>query len=118
VRLCERDAATTELARYLKERKTGRPDDWVAQIAGFLTGDLAEADLLKAAESTDAKTDRERKFQACFYAGSRRLIEGDKAAAKDLFQKGIDTGFKAVEYPGAMEYLSALAELKALSSGK
>jgi tetratricopeptide (TPR) repeat protein len=105
--LNERDDATKELSRYLADRKTGKPDDWPSKVLRLLTGELREADFLKAAESTDAKTDREQKCEAYYYAGSRRLLEGDKSGARALFQKCLDT--RVTEYN---EYTSAAAELK------
>ena len=108
-RLNERDAATKELARYFAERKTEQPEDWPSKIARLLTGDLSEDDFLKAAASKDPKIDREQKCEAYFYAGSRRLLEGDKIGAKVLFQKCIDTGVM-----NFTEYTSAAAELKRL----
>jgi tetratricopeptide (TPR) repeat protein len=108
-RINERDEATKELARYFAERKTGPPDDWQSKIARLLTGDLSEADFLKAADSKDSKVDREQKCEAYFYAGSRRLIDGDKIGAKDLFQKCLET--RVMDFS---EYTSAAAELKRL----
>ena len=55
------------------------------------------------------KTDREQKCEARFYAGSRRLIDGDMPGAKDLFQKCLATDVKS-----STEYESAAAELEAL----
>jgi len=110
-RLNERDAATEELARYLADRKIGKPDDWPSKIARLLTGDLREADFLKAAESKDPKTDRDQKCEAYFYAGSRRLLEGDKIGAKTLLQKCLDTRVTDLN-----EYASAAAELKRLGN--
>jgi tetratricopeptide (TPR) repeat protein len=108
-RLNERDEATRELAQYFAARKTGQPDDWPSKIARLFTGDLSEADFLKAAGSKDPKTDREQKCEAYFYAGSRRLLDGDKIGAKDLFQKCLDT--RVMDFN---EYTSAAAELKRL----
>jgi tetratricopeptide (TPR) repeat protein len=108
-RMNERDAATKELARFFEERKSGQPGDWPSKIAQHLTGALGDADFLKAAESNDPKTDREQKGEAYFYAGSRRLLEGDKAGAKEFFQKCLDAGGTDSD-----EYASAAAELKRL----
>ena len=112
-RLGERDAATKELRDYLDQRKTGKPDDWLAQMSRFLAGQLTEADFLKAADSADKRKDTEQHCGAWFYAGTVRLIAGDKAAAKDYFEKCLATGAKTLA-----EYLSAEAELKFLRVAK
>jgi len=109
-RLGERDAATRELAQFLKGRKA---DDWPRKIMRFLIGELPEAEFLKAAESENAKTDGERKCEATFYVGSRSLIDGDKDKAKEYFQQCLDTGVKTFA-----EYRSASAELTALEKAK
>ncbi|MBI2900212.1 MAG: tetratricopeptide repeat protein [Planctomycetes bacterium] len=111
-RLGECEAATRDLAQYLKERNSGGSDDWYSRIAGFLTGRISESDFLNAAESTDEKTDRERKCEAWFYAGTRRLIDGERDKAKEYFQKCLDTGVKTF-----CEHASAEAELRALERG-
>ena len=109
-RLGERDAATRDLAQFLKGRKA---DDWPRKIIRFLLGELPEVDFLKAAESENAKTDRERKCEASFYVGTRSLIEGDKDKAKEYFQKCLDSGVKTF-----FEHRSALAELTAIEKSK
>ena len=70
---------------------------------------LSEADFFKAAEAGDVNTDREQKCEAYFYAGSRRLIEGDRKTAREYFQQCLGTGVTSFT-----EYQSAGVELKAL----
>ena len=103
-----RALATKELAQFLKVRN---PDDWPSKVMRFLMAQLSEADFLKAAQSKEAKTDRELKCVAYFYAGTRRLIDADKETARKYFEKCIETGVK-----NFTEYQSAEAELKALSN--
>jgi tetratricopeptide (TPR) repeat protein len=108
-KLGERDAATSELSEYLRNRTIGKPGDWASTIARFLTGDLSESDCLKAANSGDEKQTRYQKCEAYFYAGSLRLINDDKSIAVDHFTKCLETGGK-----NSYEYQSATAELEAL----
>jgi lipoprotein NlpI len=110
-RMGEEDAATKELQAYLDNRKTGTPDDWPSKVASFLTGQLSEQDFFKAAENSDQQTDRGQHCEAYFYAGSKRLIEGDKITATDYFKKCLATDVK-----GFTEYSSATAELKFLQT--
>jgi len=105
----EKEAATRELGTYLDNRKTGKPDDWPSKVGRFLVGQLTEPDFLKDAEDANARTYQEQHCEAYFYAGSKRLIEGDKTAATDYFKKCMATGMKDFE-----EYESAEAELKFL----
>src|SRR5208282_6768700 len=101
----EKEAATQELVSYLKNRKAQNPPDWPLQVGHFLTGQITEADFLKAAADTNAKADLEQHCEAYFYAGSKRLIENDKTGAADFFKKCLGTGATTFE-----EYHSAEAE--------
>lgn len=105
----ETEAATSELKDYCNYRQTGTPGDWQSKIGSFLTGQLTEPDFFRAAENSDNKKDSEQHCEAYFYAGSKRLIEGDKATATDYFEKCVATGIKT-----STEYYSAAAELKFL----
>lgn len=113
VRMGEKDDATKELQTYWNSRKTGTPDYWPSTIRSFLTEQLTEPSFFKAAENTENKTDREQHCQAYFYAGSIRLIEGDKTTATDYFKKCLATGCNAFDVD---EIISAAAELKYLET--
>ena len=78
-------------------------------IIRLLTGDLSENDFLKAAGIGDEKQARNQKCEAYFYAGTVRLLDGDKSTATDYFKKCLETGVK--DY---YEYQSAAAELALL----
>jgi tetratricopeptide (TPR) repeat protein len=105
----ERDKGDAELARYLKDRKTG--SDWYLKIANFLMGKLPEAEFMKAGlEGTQVEREgRAQKCEAYYYGGMKRLIDGDKDGARELFKKCLDTGVKEIT-----AYASAQAELDAL----
>ena len=107
----EKEAATQELVNYLNHRKAGKHGDWPLKVGRFLAGQLSESDFLKAAASTNAQTDQEQHCEAYFYAGSKRLIEGDKTTATDYFKKCLATDLKHFE-----EYQSAEAELQFLQA--
>jgi len=74
---------------------------------------LTEPDFFKAAENTDKQKDNEQHCEAYFYAGSKRLIAGDKTIATDYFEKCMATDEK-----GFIEYQGAAAELKFLKTAK
>jgi lipoprotein NlpI len=112
-RLSEAELATTELRTYLANRSTGKADEWGFQIGRFLAGQLAEPEFLATAKNAGPKTRGSQLCEAYFYAGSKRLLAGDKASAMDYFQKSIDTDER-----GYLEYTSAMAELKFLKAQK
>ena len=108
-RLGEKEAATQELAAYLKNRKAQKPDDWPSKIGLFLVGQLPENDLLKAADDPSLQTAKEQHCEAYFYVASKHLIENDKIAAVDNFKKCLTTNVTDFE-----EYTSAATELRFL----
>jgi tetratricopeptide (TPR) repeat protein len=106
-RLGERLEANQELQAYFEQRAAGKPDDWPAAIARFLTDHLPENDFLQAAHDLNVRTDAERHCEAYFYAGSKRMIEGDGKTAGQYFRQCLATGMKDFS-----EYSCALAQLK------
>ncbi len=112
-RMGRKDAATKDFSLYLTLRPGGMATGWIAKIGAFLTGGISEGDFLKAAEEGDHNSSNALKREAFFLVGTVRLVAGDKAAAKDFFDKCVATG--APEDPS---YQSAAAELKALSEAK
>ena len=97
-RLGREASGTRELRGYLKEGK--RANAWTGSLAGFLTGDLAEKDLLSAAETPGERC------EAHFFAGSRRLLRRDRDAALRHFRASVRTAAEAYT-----EWRSARAEL-------
>jgi len=110
-RFGEKEAATKELQAYLNSRKSAGAEDWVLKVGSFLAGQLTEAELFKAAESPDKKKSAEQHCEACFYAGTKRLIDGDKLAATTFFEKCLATEVKEF-----IEYTYAAAELERLKA--
>jgi lipoprotein NlpI len=94
---------------YLEDRQIAMTNVWLSKIAGFLTGQIAETDLLKAAEDVKAKKNAEEHCEAYYYAGAKRLMEGDNAAAAGLFEKCVATDVRNyLEYRAAAEDLRFL----------
>ncbi len=98
------DAAnmTNEIAHW--------PEGWPKTIGRFLLGDIAQPELMTAAE--EAKSDDEREGQRCeagYYAAVVRLGAADLAGARPLFEKAIATKKETFT-----EYTLAFAELRRL----
>jgi lipoprotein NlpI len=105
----ETEAANKELSTYLDKRQKATPSDWFFEVAGYLLGKASEADLFAAAVSPDAKKGSEQHCEAWFYAGMKKLVNGDKDAAANYFHKCLATQQKDVT-----EFQLAQSELKAL----
>jgi tetratricopeptide (TPR) repeat protein len=101
--LGERESADKELAAHFAEGRT-----WPSKIQAYLLGNLSEREFL-AAVSPDRKIDPYNRCEAWFYAGMKNLLDGNKAAATELFKKCVATGPRTIE-----EYAFAKAELKTL----
>jgi len=78
-----------------------------ALTAVFLAGQLSEVDFIEAAADPNRGLDPIQHCDAWFYAGSKRLVAGDKSGAGHCFRKCAATNVKALE-----EYQSAGEELK------
>lgn len=109
----EREAATEELRTFMADGANSSAEAWSSNLASLLLGDLPVADLLERAAAGSESGIQGRLCDAYFYAGALMLIEGDKATAKEYFEKCVATGVK--EYS---EYASAMASLRALSAGQ
>ena len=95
-----------ELSDYL-HANPGKEGAWYPRIGLFLVGELSEADLLKAAESTDPKIAAARHCKAYFYIGMKKELAGDKPGSLASFQQCLDTNEKDI-----MEYQVAQARVK------
>ena len=107
-RLGQRYPANKELSAHVEKHKLSA-DEWYAKICAFLLGKINEEDFVKAAADEDPKKANAQKCEAYFYAGTVRLLDGDKDIALVLFRQCIGTGVKRFS-----EYGSAKAEINAL----
>ncbi len=99
--------ASSDLEEFLRSGKADKTKEWQLKIAEFLLGHLVERDLLQAAETPDKlTTSSQKRCEACFYAGTMRLLARDEATAVNYFEKCVATG----ETP-LIEYGSAKTEL-------
>lgn len=99
-----------DLAAYLERRPSrNEPDDaWVVHLLRFVSGRTGEVDFLEHAY-LDEKSMRSRLCQAWYYAGTLRLLAGNRPGATLYFQKCVDTDVRDYR-----EYASAVVELEAL----
>lgn len=109
--LNQKAAADKELTAYLAEH----PMDWVSKVGEMLVGpvDFNEADFLAAASSPDAKLDQGQHGEGWYFAGMKRLLAGNKAAAAADFSQCV-----AMNQKETAAYLLAGVELKVLAGVK
>jgi tetratricopeptide (TPR) repeat protein len=101
-----------DLSNALENNWNTSPDDLPSKIAEFLLGQIGEDDLLAAAASSDGPKDQGQHCEAWYFAGMKRLLDGDKPGAIEAFHKCLATGKN--DY---CEFLLAEAELQALEPG-
>jgi lipoprotein NlpI len=107
-RMGERDAAGKELAAYMDKRGSA-PGDWVAMLGGYLLGSVTGPDLFNAVASPDARKTKGLSCEAWYFAGMKKLLDGDKRTATNYFENCVATGQK-----NHIEFQLAQSELKAL----
>jgi lipoprotein NlpI len=105
-RLGEKEAADRGLSSFVADHPA-QTNAFYTEIDNFLLGKMSEQDLLAAADSIQERPDQQ--CEAWYYAGLKRLLNGDKAGAAEAFRKAIATGEKTTN-----EYDFAEAELKDL----
>jgi MtfA peptidase len=110
-RLGEREKATRELRRCLEKVPPENRDSWIFNIARFLVEEIDETEFLAIANQTDSETGGVRICAAWFYAGTKRLLDGDRKNAKQCFENCLAAKIKSF---AACQ--SASAELKFLES--
>lgn len=102
--------ANEELKDYI-DNYSDRNNRWVVQVGRFLLGDISQADLLKAACSSNEWTAQKRHCEAYFYVGIKQALSGDRASAHSFMLRCIGTNV-----PTWTEYKSASLWLKNDSS--
>ena len=111
VHLGQIKAANQQLSEYLQSVPSEPIYEWTNTIAKFLLDKISEDDLLKASEKGEAVTQKGQRCEAWYYAGVKKLAAGDTKAAKERFQKCVDTKMDAFA-----EYDAATVELKVLAA--
>lgn len=106
-KLGARAEAAPELKAYADGRET--KEDWYAKVAAFLSGQTKEEEFLAAAKAENVHLAREQECEACWYAGAVRLLDGDVAGAKALFERCVATDVRTfIEYESAKAALAAM----------
>jgi tetratricopeptide (TPR) repeat protein len=93
----EREAATAELKRFFASLPGSGVRDWPSRLADFLSGALTEQELLAAARTDDEKTTQGQLGEAHYFAGLKRLIEGDRAGAIKQWERAVALKAKTFE---------------------
>ena len=96
-RLGDKKIATDDLANYWERAQKRNPNDWPSMVERFLTGQMDERELFCRRVMTrpppipgpDANNAR-----PIFYAGEKRLIDGDNPVAQRYFKNCLATGEK------------------------
>jgi tetratricopeptide (TPR) repeat protein len=68
------------------------PEGWQKTVGLFLVNEVDEAALLTRAAVGDDKAVRGQRCEAFYYAGMKRLLKGDVAGAREMFQKCVGMG--------------------------
>jgi tetratricopeptide (TPR) repeat protein len=102
-----RDAAAG-FEKVLKELKRSPSKNHLLALPLYLADQLPETDLLAAAEAAPGRKTQAR-AEVLFFIAERKLLEGDKAVAREYFKKCAGTGAR-----GNFEHDLALLRLKAL----
>ncbi len=105
--------AKEELEAWLKERKPAPDEVVLLRITGFLQGQILEADFLKDVDNGADRRTREKSSDFHFYAGTKRLLAGDKPAALAQFKHCV-----AVNTLDRFSGFVSLAEVAALEGKK
>jgi len=80
---------------------------WPGPVVDFYRGRIGADDVLAAARTGDARTQRDQQCEAGFYLGEHTLLAGDKDEARRLLQGALETcDRRFIEYAGARAELA------------
>jgi tetratricopeptide (TPR) repeat protein len=105
--------ADQELSTSLQNDWNSTPEDLTSKIAAFLLGHIPEKELIADAASPDPGREPGQYCKVWYFAGMKRLLTGDTAAAVTDFQKCVATDQKDF-----CEYIFAQAQLQALGQSR
>jgi lipoprotein NlpI len=102
------------LSAFAEERLPEISDPWSRCLVESLLGSIGEDECLKRAEDEDPNVRARRLCEAGFYLGQVRMLRGDTAGARILFERGVEQDVRqCIEHWGSREEL-ARTELGAL----
>jgi tetratricopeptide (TPR) repeat protein len=104
-----RDKADDDLNYAVLNTWNSSPEDLTSRIADFLLGHIREDELITATTGLDPSLEPTPFCRVWYFAGVKRQVTGDTAAALACFQKAIATGQKQ-----CCEYLFAKAQMVSL----
>lgn len=86
---------------------------WPGVLGALLLGEVKIRDAVKLIRRAPPKQQQGRLAEVLFYAGQRRLIDGDRPGALRFFQKAVET--RATNY---LEVTAAASELTRAAAGR
>jgi lipoprotein NlpI len=105
--------ADANLSTSLLNDWNSTPEDLTSKIAAFLLGHISESDLIANAASPDPAREPGQYCRVWYFAGMKRLLDGDMPTAISYFQKSM-----ATQQKDFCEYIFANAELQALGQNR
>lgn len=108
-----RGTADEELSTSLLNDWNSPPEDLSSKIAGFLLGHINESELIADAASPDPSREPGQYCKVWYFAGMKRLFNGDMNTAITYFQKSLATNQRDV-----CEYIFSRAQLQALGRNR
>ena len=105
--------ADRDLTAQLHNDWNSPPEDLTSKIGNFLAGHMKESELIANAASPDPTHEPGQYCEVWYFAGMKRLFNGDTTRAISHFQKSLATNQKNVR-----EYIFSQAQLKALAQSR
>jgi tetratricopeptide (TPR) repeat protein len=84
--------ATRDLRHYMEEVSKDRDATWPWQIENFCVGRESETLFFTLAARSQGKRAHGQVAQSCYYAGLKKALAGDPAAAAEFFRKCVAKG--------------------------
>jgi tetratricopeptide (TPR) repeat protein len=105
--------ADQKLSTALLNNWNSTPEDFTSKVASFLLGHIKERELVADAASPDANVEPAQYCKAWYFAGMKRLLNGDMTIAIKYFQKSLATNQRSLP-----ESIFAQSELQALGQNR
>jgi lipoprotein NlpI len=106
----KKELANQELTGWLKKAIGDTNYVAEAELYKFLLSQVSETKFLARVKRGDTRNARWERCSAWYYAGKKRLLEGDKATAAEYFRNCVATKERDV-----IGYRAALGELRNLN---
>lgn len=88
--------ATGDLNAHFARRIDPPPAPWSLRIASFLGDSVPEGEFLAEVDGPAPHASPEKACEAWYFAGQKRLANGDRAGARAAFEKAVGSGAKGI----------------------